>query len=214
MAQPPAGARPAGSVEGTRWAAGGGGRGRGPARPVLSVTSTAWPDGGEIPMHNAGAQGGDNKSPAFEFHWNLGTMPTDAPATLKTYAVILHDVENVGPMNSTTDIAPLDCGVQYSWNCWQALAEGLGAGTLADGTTNGPGIRGGAMGAGFWTCHAIYIPPTFSSSTRWIRSGANGNCHSRRIDEGDGRSPASARRRTAQCFHRASSSITDHREFK
>ena len=36
----------------------GGGRGRGPARPVLSVTSPAWPDGAEIPMHFAGV--GDN----------------------------------------------------------------------------------------------------------------------------------------------------------
>ncbi len=31
----------------------GGGKG-GPPRPVLSVTSTAWPDGGEVPMTNAG----------------------------------------------------------------------------------------------------------------------------------------------------------------
>ena len=50
------------------------GRGRGAApRLVLSVTSNAWPDGGEVPMHNAGR--GDNKSPAFEFHWTLGPNP-------------------------------------------------------------------------------------------------------------------------------------------
>jgi Raf kinase inhibitor-like YbhB/YbcL family protein len=125
----------------------GGGRGRGPARPVLSVTSSAWPDGGEVPMHNAGAQGGDNKSPAFEFHWSLGPMPTDAPATLKTYAIIFHDIENVGQMNTTTDT--------LHWSAFnipgtaKGLPEGLGMGFLADGTTNGPGIRGGANGVYF-----------------------------------------------------------------
>src|ERR1700722_460318 len=89
----PAGAKGPGGPGGP-----GGGRGRVPARPALSVTTTAFPDGGEIPMHNAGV--GDNKSPAFEFHWNMGVNPGTAPDALKTYAVILHDVENVGPMNT------------------------------------------------------------------------------------------------------------------
>ena len=70
-----------------------------PAKPpaprlVLWVTTTAWPDGGEIPMRNAAR--GDNKSPAFEFHWNLGTNPATAPGSLQSYAVIFHDVENFG----------------------------------------------------------------------------------------------------------------------
>src|SRR5258708_27367993 len=78
-------------------AQGGGGKG-GPPRPVLSVTSTAWPDGGEVPMTNAGR--GGNKSPAFEFHWNLGPNPTTAPEALQTYAVIFHDIEN--STNKTT----------------------------------------------------------------------------------------------------------------
>jgi Raf kinase inhibitor-like YbhB/YbcL family protein len=116
---------------------------------VLSVTSTAWPDGGEVPMHHAGARGGDNKSPAFEFHWSLANMPADAPATLKTYAIIFHDIENVGAMNTTTDT--------LHWSAFnipgtaKGLPEGLGSGVLADGTTNGPGIaaRGGAPGAYF-----------------------------------------------------------------
>ena len=67
-------------------------------RPVFWVTTTAWPDGAEIPMRNAFR--GDNKSPAFEFHWNLGTNPTAAPDGLQSYAVIFHDVENA--MNKTT----------------------------------------------------------------------------------------------------------------
>src|ERR1700685_2727060 len=128
----------------------GGGGGRGPARPVLSITSTAWPGCGGGPMHNAGARGGDNKSPQFEFHWSLGATPADAPATLKTYAIIFHDIENVGPMNTTTDT--------LHWSAFnipgtaKSLPEGLGSGVLADGTTNGPGIasRGGtAPGAYF-----------------------------------------------------------------
>ena len=40
-----------------------GGRAAPAPRPVLSVSTNAWPDGGEFPTHNAGL--GDNKSPAF-----------------------------------------------------------------------------------------------------------------------------------------------------
>ena len=42
-------------------------------RLVLWVTTSAWADGAEIPMRHAAR--GENKSPAFEFHWNLGTNP-------------------------------------------------------------------------------------------------------------------------------------------
>ncbi len=127
----------------------GGGKGKGGApapRPVLSVTSPAWPDGGEVPMRNAGR--GENKSPAFEFHWNLGTNPTEAPDTLQTYAVIFHDVEN-STNRTTTDT--------LHWSAFnipgtaKGLPEGLGSGDLADGTRNGPGIsnRNGNPGAYF-----------------------------------------------------------------
>jgi hypothetical protein len=71
----------------------------GPPRPVLSVSSTAWADGGEVPMHNAFR--GDNKSPAFEFHWSVGNTPASAPDSLQTYAVIFHDLEN--STTKTTD---------------------------------------------------------------------------------------------------------------
>ena len=80
---------PAGGAGQRGAAPGGAGRG-GPARPVLSVTSTGFPDGGEVPMHHAGR--GDNKSPAFDFHWSLGPTPAAAPDTLQTYAVIFHDI--------------------------------------------------------------------------------------------------------------------------
>jgi Raf kinase inhibitor-like YbhB/YbcL family protein len=106
-----------------------------PARLVLSVSSTAWADGAEIPMKNAAR--GDNKSPAFEFHWHLGTNPGTAPENLQTYAVIFHDVENSS--NKTT-------ADTLHWTAFnipgtaKGLPEGLESGDLPDGTRNGPGI--------------------------------------------------------------------------
>src|ERR1700679_2362061 len=55
-----------------------------PPRPGLSVTSPAWPDGGEVPMKYSGR--GDNKSPAFEFHVTLGPTATPAPDARNTTA--------------------------------------------------------------------------------------------------------------------------------
>jgi Raf kinase inhibitor-like YbhB/YbcL family protein len=106
-----------------------------PQRFVFSVTTTAWPDGGEIPMRNAAR--GDNKSPAFEFHWNLGPDSSAPPATLQSYAVIFHDVEN-SSNKTTTDT--------FHWSAFnipgtaKSIPEGLGEGDLPDGTRNGPGL--------------------------------------------------------------------------
>ena len=104
-------------------------------RLVLWVTTNAWPDGGEIPMKYAAH--GENKSPAFEFHWNRGTKPSTAPQDLKSYTVIFHDVEN-STNKTTTDT--------LHWTAFnipgtaKGLPEGLGSGDLPDGTRNGPGI--------------------------------------------------------------------------
>ena len=119
---------------------GGGGRGRGgfAPRPALSVSSPAWPDGGEVPMHNAGR--GDNKSPAFEFHWTLAGNPTMPPDTLKTYAIIFHDIEN--STNKTT-VDTLHWSAFNIPGTATELPEGLAGGTLPDGTMNGPGIMAG-----------------------------------------------------------------------
>jgi Raf kinase inhibitor-like YbhB/YbcL family protein len=122
------------------------GRQGGARGPVLSVTSTSFPDGGEVPMRNAGR--GENKSPAFEFHWMTGLNPAQAPAALQTYAVIFHDVENSSNRGTTDTL---------HWSAFnipgtaKGIAEGLGAGTLPDGTVNGPGIgaRGGNPAAYF-----------------------------------------------------------------
>jgi Raf kinase inhibitor-like YbhB/YbcL family protein len=135
--QPAAGGRAGAPAGGAR----GGGRG-----PVLSVTTNAFPDGGEVPMHNAGR--GDNKSPAFEFHWMNGTAPASAPDTVKTYALVMHDIENATARGTTDTL---------HWTLFNipgtatGIPEGLGPGVLPDGTTNGPGIaaRGGNPGAYF-----------------------------------------------------------------
>lgn len=117
--------------------------GRGAPRPVLSVTSTAWADGAEVPMHNA--YRGDNKSPGFEFHWNLGPNPGAAPDSLQTYAVIFHDLEN--STNKTT-VDTLHWTAFNIPGTAKGLPEALGADDLADGTRNGPGLaaRGGHPG--------------------------------------------------------------------
>ena len=86
-------------------------------------------------MHNAAR--GDNKSPAFEFHWMNINAAAPAPAALQSYAVILHDVEN-STMRGTADT--------LHWAAFNipgtatGLPEGLGPGDLPDGTINGPGL--------------------------------------------------------------------------
>ena len=106
-----------------------------PPHPVLWITSTAWEDGAEIPMRNAVR--GDNKSPAFEFHWNLGANPGSAPESLQTYAVIFHDVQN---SFNKTSVDTLHWTVFNIPGSAKGLPEGLGSGDLPDGTRNGPGL--------------------------------------------------------------------------
>lgn len=124
-------------------AGGAGGRqgagGRGQRGPAFNVTSNAWPDGGEVPMKHAGR--GENKSPAFEFHWFNGTTPAEQPATVQSFAVIFHDIENPGQNRGTADT--------LHWTAYnipataKGLPEGLPGGDLPDGTRNGPGITAG-----------------------------------------------------------------------
>jgi Raf kinase inhibitor-like YbhB/YbcL family protein len=111
------------------------GRGAAPQRIVLSVTSNAWPDGGEIPMKYSSR--GENKSPDFEFHWSVGPTPAQPPEGLQTYAIVFRDMEN-STNKGTTDT--------LHWTAFnipgtaKGLPEGLPAGDLPDGTRNGPGI--------------------------------------------------------------------------
>ena len=133
LAQGPAGGKggPGGGPGGP-----GGAKGGGRGGPVLSVTSPAFPDGGEVPMDNAGR--GGNKSPEFAFHWSNGNTPADPPMTLQSYAVVFHDIEN-STMRTTEDT--------LHWSAFnipgtaKSLPGGLAGGDLPDGTHNGPGIN-------------------------------------------------------------------------
>lgn len=135
FAQAPAGQAPAA------------GRGAVPAaRVVLSVSSSAWPDGGEIPMKYSSR--GTNTSPDFTFNWSQAGTAVAAPAELQSYAIVFRDMEN-SSNKGTTDT--LHWTIFNIPGTARGLPEGLGKGDLPDGSRNGPGIanRGGNPGAYF-----------------------------------------------------------------
>jgi phosphatidylethanolamine-binding protein (PEBP) family uncharacterized protein len=148
-AAPPAGGRGGGAPGGP----GGGGQGRGGAGggrgggPSLMITSPSFPDGGEVPMKFAGARGGENKSPEFKFNWIQGMNPAERPATVQTYAIIFHDIENFARGGGLEDT--LHWSIYNIPGTATGLPEGLPAGALPDGSTPGPGIRGGPTGSYF-----------------------------------------------------------------
>lgn len=133
-------APPAGGQGGGRGGGGGQGRGGGGGRggPSLMITSPSFPDGGEVPMKFAGR--GENKSPQFDFKWIQGMNDAEQPATVVTYAVIFHDIENSSNRGTVDTL---------HWSAFnipataKGLPEGLPAGDLPDGTRNGPGITAG-----------------------------------------------------------------------
>ena len=183
FAQAPAAgqASPAGQAPGAQ------GRGAAPARIVLSVTSNAWPDGGEIPMKFSSR--GENKSPDFEFHWTQGNAPASPPEGLQSYAIVFRDMEN-STNKGTTDT--------LHWSLFnipgtaRGLPEGLGKGDLPDGSRNGPGIanRGGNPGVVLrswrWSRPVPSLRLRILRARRQARSARH--CHARRSAEGDGRS--------------------------
>ncbi len=89
-------------------------------------------------MVNAGR--GGNKSPEFVFNWSIAGVAAPAPMELQTYAVIFHDIEN---SSNKTTVDTLHWSAFNIPGTAKGLPEGLGAGDLADGTRNGPGIRAG-----------------------------------------------------------------------
>jgi len=118
----------------------GGGRGRG-AIQVMTLTSTAWPDGGTIPRKHT--QAGEELSPPLAW--------TNVPDGVTSFAIVAHDVD-----------AAIGSGLDdvLHWMLWnipaaaRSLAEGVPQGAqLPDGTrqisATGPNYRGpGAAAAG------------------------------------------------------------------
>jgi hypothetical protein len=130
---------------------------------------------------------GDNKSPEFEFHWNLGTQPGTAPDALKTYAVVFHDVENSSNKTTVDTLHWLAFNIPGSA---KGLPEGIGTGDLADGTRNGPGNPVGAR-----RCARLFRAGSRSGTdsslcVRILRAGyetrSAGEYDTRRTAEGDG----------------------------
>jgi len=104
----------------------GGGRGGAPAGPGLTLTSTAWPDGGEIPAKYAGQMG---VSPALSW--------TNAPMGTVEFVLIMNDPEPVRPALSVSgDI--LHWMVAKIPATTTSLPEGAGA---ADSTALPAGAR-------------------------------------------------------------------------
>jgi len=119
---------------------GGRGGGRG-AIAVMTLTSTAWSDGGQIPVKYT--QAGDQMSPPLAW--------SNVPENIASFVLIVHDVDSaIG--TGADDI--------LHWMLWnipgatRSLAEGVQQGPqLADGTrqisASGPYYRGpGALAAG------------------------------------------------------------------
>jgi Raf kinase inhibitor-like YbhB/YbcL family protein len=118
----------------------GGGRGRG-AVQIMTLTTTAWPDGGQIPTKHT--QAGDQVSPALSW--------SNVPENVQSFVLIMHDID-AATAPGTDDV--------LHWMLWNipgastSLPEGIQqAPQLPDGTRqisqSGPYYRGpGAAAAG------------------------------------------------------------------
>jgi Raf kinase inhibitor-like YbhB/YbcL family protein len=128
-AAPPAGQTPP--------AAGAPARGRGPQGPGLTLTTTAFPDGGTIPNKFTGA---DPKPTSPELDW------TNVPAGTVSFVLILHDPDTA-LMRQTDDV--LHWMVFNIPGTVHQLPEGMDAtAQLPDGTIQAKSLRGtpGFMG--------------------------------------------------------------------
>lgn len=126
---------------------GGRGRGRGGIQ-IMTLTSTAWPDGGQIPATHA--QPGGDVSPPLTW--------SNAPETAASYVLIVHDLD--APVGTGLDDA-------LQWMVWnipgsaKALPEGVAQGaTLPDGSrqisVTGPNYRGPAASASGPAHHYVF----------------------------------------------------------
>ena len=109
------------------------GRGRGNVQ-VMTVTSSAWPDGGQVPVKHT--QAGEEVSPPLSW--------SNVPASVVTFVLVVHDLDAASG-GGTGDL--------LHWMLWNipatvtALPEGVPAASqLPDGTrqisATGPSYRG------------------------------------------------------------------------
>jgi Raf kinase inhibitor-like YbhB/YbcL family protein len=87
---------------------GGGGRGRGNTFANLTLITTAWPDGGMIPLRYA--QAGPEISPAIQ--WSV------PPAGTASFVLMFHDADALAANNSTDDL--------LHWMLWNIPATSTG----------------------------------------------------------------------------------------
>ena len=120
-------------------APGGAGRGgRGPATPPLIMTSSAWEDGGVIPVKYTQAAGPTSPSPELKF--------SQVPMGTQSLVLLMHDPEPVLNKGSKMDIT--------HWLVWNipatstGLPEGMAQGELPDGTRQISLRSTGYMGPG------------------------------------------------------------------
>ena len=99
--------------------------------PNMQVTSTAFEDGGIIPIRYTSH--GDNIQPGFTI--------TGAPEETNNFAIIFHDIE-VAIGGGTGDVT--------HWLAWNIMAREIPEGSLPAGSVQGNNIRGQAnyMGSG------------------------------------------------------------------
>jgi Raf kinase inhibitor-like YbhB/YbcL family protein len=99
--------------------------------PNMQVTSTAFEDGGIIPIKYTSH--GDNVQPGFSI--------TGAPELTASFAIIFHDIE-VSIGGGTGDVT--------HWIAWNITSRDIPEGRLPSGSVQGNNIRGQAnyMGSG------------------------------------------------------------------
>jgi Raf kinase inhibitor-like YbhB/YbcL family protein len=105
-------------------APGGGQRGAGgqPTVAPMRLTSTSFPDGGQIPVKYSAA--GDQLTPAFTW--------TNVPPATVSFVLHMHDMEN--SRNKTTDD-------QLHWLVWNIPASTT---SLSEGVPKGPDLKDGS----------------------------------------------------------------------
>ncbi len=99
--------------------------------PNMQVRSSAFPDGGTVPLRFTSH--GENVQPDFQI--------TGAPATTKSYAIIMHDIE-VALGGNPDDVT--------HWVAFNIPSPTIPEGKLPEGSVNGNNIRNqpGYMGSG------------------------------------------------------------------